>query len=100
MLEQLKEKLLMLKMKKIIVEELNSDYYENAANIMERDFLIDEKVELDGEIIKHELSIVKYFNGYYNFEERYYQIKSLPVYGVNITEYNKDIVQEKIRKIS
>lgn len=101
MLESLREKLLMLKLKEIIVNQIqNQDYYENAANIYDKITVIDEKLEIDGEKIRHEKVLYRYLNGFMKEEECYYQIKPLPVFGVEINRFNKEYIKSKAKKIS
>ena len=97
MQEKLREKLFMLKVRKIIANELNNSYYGNAGNIKSKEFLVNEKLDLDGEIIEHELSLTKYLNTYYCLDERYYKIKSKD--GISIIGYNKDYAREKAKKL-
>lgn len=94
-----KEKLLMLKIREIIVNELNNVYYKNTANIKDKEFLVNEKLYLDGENIKHQLSLVKYLNTYYYLEEKYYQVNTLSEFGINITEYNKEYARENAKEL-
>ncbi|MBR1417206.1 MAG: hypothetical protein IJ572_05245 [Bacilli bacterium] len=99
-LENLKEKLLLLKIQKMIIMQTKDEtYFKNAANILDIIDILNEKMELDGNEIEHRISIIRYLNGYQKFQEKYCLYEAIEPFGISITNFDTEYAKKYARKI-